>query len=115
MFQPIFDAWNGLQAAWASALGILSLWPWFGMAFLVGIVIGAWIGWRGVLVICTLGVGLLVLRSFSGRQGAADDKPDPFGPRNFGVPRKPSTLREPGEPANDWFKRVTGQGGQREE
>lgn len=33
-----------------------------------------------------------------------DQYPDPGAP-----PRKPSTLRRPGEPANDWFKRVTGQ------
>lgn len=59
------------------------------------------------IVATVLAVVASILRP--GKRAPTADKPDPFKPRNFGIPRKPSTLREPGEPTDDWFKRVTGQ------
>lgn len=87
--------WDQLGAWWASVLTIFRslyiIWPALLISHAVAYLIGWRFGWKGLLVVLTLGVGLLLIR---GNKPAPEPQWDNGGDEPVPQPRKRRTLRD---------------------
>lgn len=97
----LIDMWQAAQDIWAYALFLLRLWPWFLGAVAVGYLLGMWLGWRGLLVIITLGG---VLSFVLGRRN--EPYPTDLPEKDARPPFRRRTAKR--EPPKSLIERVTG-------
>lgn len=93
MIDQFMAAWAALVGIWDGFMSLLAMWPYFAACALIGLIIGAWIGWRGVLAVLTLGVGLLAIKALS------KDEPDWIDGGDKPVKRTRRTAKRSPDPA----------------
>lgn len=98
----ILDTWHFVT----SLPGMLAALPWpvILSSIVVGMILGAWLKWRGVVAVLTIGVGLFFMFR---------NKPDEPAHEHVGgrdavpAPRKPRAKVE--GRYSEWFRKATGQ------
>ena len=90
MFAQIGEVWDSIVAIWDATLAIAALWPWFLGCLVVGILLGAWWGWKGVLAVATLGVSVIAIRMAS--KPSHDPIEHPLDPKDRTPPFHRTTM-----------------------
>lgn len=102
MIGSILDTWHYIT----SLPGMIAALPWpiILASIVVGMILGAWLKWPGVLAVLTIGVGLFFI---------SRNKPDEpahehvAGRDAVPAPRKPRAKVETRQ--SEWFRKATGQ------
>lgn len=102
MIGSILDTWHYIT----SLPGMIAALPWYAIvpALIVGMILGAWLKWPGVLAVLTIGVGLF----FMFRQKPDEPAHEHVGGRDAApAPGKPR--QKPASRQSEWFRKATGQ------
>ncbi len=83
----LIDAWQMAQGVWAYTQFLMGLWPFFLGAVAAGYLLGMWLGWRGLLVIITLG-GVLSFVLGRRNEPYPTDLPEKDARPPFGRPKR---------------------------
>lgn len=101
MIGSILDTWHYITGL----PGMIAALPWYAIVptLIVGMILGAWMGWKGVFASLSLGVGLFFMF-----RNKPDEAHEHVGGKDaVPAPRKPRAKVETRQ--SEWFRKATGQ------